>query len=89
MRRRPIAIALVAVVLLLVGGGAWLFRVEDIPDVLPPVQGDPAAITIPPLHSEPPLQLGSLAGKTAFFVVVGAQTGESDEGEALNRALNR
>lgn len=88
-RRRRIAIALVAVVLLLVGGGAWLFRVEDIPDVLPPVQGDPAAVTIPPLQAEPPLHLGSLAGKTAFFVVVGAQTGDSDEGEALNRALNR
>ncbi|HET6584197.1 MAG TPA: hypothetical protein VFG69_12130 [Nannocystaceae bacterium] len=89
MRRRSIAIALVAVVLLLAGGGAWLLRVEDIPDELPPVQGDPAACTIPPLFDEPPLQLGALAGKTAFFVVVGAQTGDSDEGEALDRALNR
>jgi len=86
---RRIAIVLVAVVLLLVGGGAWLLRVEDIPDVLPPVQGDPTALTIPPLTGEPPLALGELAGKTAFFVVVGAQTGDSKEGQALNRALNR
>ena len=89
MGRRRIAIVLVAVVLLLVGGGAWFLRVEDIPDVLPPVQGDPATLVIPPLADEPPLALADLAGKTAFFVVVGAHTGDSDEGEALNRALNR
>ncbi len=89
LRRRPITIALVAIVLLLAGGGAWLFRVEDIPDELPPVQGDPASIHIPALADGPPLTVASLAGKTSFFVVVGAQSGDSKEGEALNRALNR
>lgn len=89
LRRRPIVIALVSLVLLVVGGGAWLFRVEDIPDELPPLQGDPSSITIPPLSDEPPLSLAALGGKTSFFVIVGAQSGKTKEGEALNRALNR
>jgi hypothetical protein len=86
---RRIGIVVVAALALLLGGGAWLLRVEDIPDELPPIQGDPAAIAIPPSGSEPPLELAKLGGKTAFFVVVGPQTGDSKEGQALNRALNR
>ncbi|HWB76588.1 MAG TPA: hypothetical protein VG755_16595, partial [Nannocystaceae bacterium] len=88
-RLKKIAIVVVGALAILLGVGAWLLRVEDIPDELPPIQGDPAAIAIPPAGGEPPLELAKLGGKTAFFVVVGPQTGESKEGEALNRALNR
>jgi len=86
---RRLALALAAVVLLLAGGGAWLFRVEDIPDELPAMLEDPTAVEIPPVRDEPPLKLAELRGRTAFFVVVGASSGDSPEGEQLNRALNR
>lgn len=88
-RLRKILLVLAVSLAALVGIGAWLMRVEDIPDELPPIQGDPLAVAIPPLGAQPPLELGKLTGKTAFFVVVGPQTGDSDEGEKLNRALNR
>lgn len=88
-RWRKLALFVLAPVAVLLGTGAWFLRVEDIPDELPPVQGDPSSIVIPPVSSEPPLALAELAGKTAFFVVVGPQSGESKEGTALNHALNR
>ncbi len=80
---------MVALVAVLVGVGAWFMRVESIPDELPPVVGDPLALEIPPVADEPALRLRELAGKTAFFVVVGPQPGITKEGEKLNRALNR
>lgn len=79
-----------AILLVPLGAGAWmLLRVEDIPDELPPVELDPAAIVIPGVAGEPPLSFAQLRGKTTFFVLVGPWTGSSDEGEELNRALNR
>ena len=79
-----------AVVVLPAGASAWyLLRVEDIPESLPPVELDPAAIEIAATGDGPPLRVADLKGKTSFFVLVGAQTGKSAEGERLNRALNR
>lgn len=72
---------------LLAAGVAWLLRVEDIPDELPAVQGDPLALTIPPVGAQPPLELARLAGKTAFFVVISPQNFR--EGRELNHALHR
>jgi hypothetical protein len=88
-RLHKIGLAIVASLAVLLGIGAWLLRVEDIPDELPPIQGDPLALAIPSTGNDPPLRVAELAGKTAFFVVVGPQTGESKEGQQLNRALNR
>ncbi len=80
----------VAIVVLPAGASAWyLLRVEDIPETLPPVERDPNAIEIAHTSDGPPLRIADLRGKTAFFVLVGAQTGKSAEGERLNRALNR
>ena len=79
-----------SVVVLPAGASAWyLLRVEDIPESLPPVELDPAAIEIAATGDGPPLRVAELRGKTSFFVLVGAQTGKSAEGERLNRALNR
>ncbi len=86
---RKLALAVLAPVGVLFGAGAWYLRVEDIPDALPPISGDPASIVIPGVADEPPLALAELRGKTAFFVVVGPQSGESKEGRVLNHALNR
>ncbi|MBC8071392.1 MAG: hypothetical protein IAG13_23905 [Deltaproteobacteria bacterium] len=86
-RMRRIAIVGAVVLALLVAGVAWLLRVEDIPDELPAVQGDPRAVTIPPVGAQPPLELAALAGKTAVFVVISPQNFR--EGRALNHALHR
>jgi hypothetical protein len=75
--------------LLLLGVGAWFFRVDEIPAELEPVVGDPAAVVIPAAADEPPLRIADLAGKTAFFIVFSPQMSDRKEGQALNRALNR
>lgn len=75
--------------LLLVGVGAWFFRVDEIPAQLEPVVGDPTAVVIPAAGDEPPLRIADLAGKTAFFIVFSPQMSDKKEGQALNRALNR
>ena len=88
-RLRWILLALVGVLVPL-GASAWyLMRVEDIPETLDPVELDPDDIVIPHTRDGPPLKVAELRGKHAFFVMVGAQTGRSAEGERLNRALNR
>jgi hypothetical protein len=88
-RYRWILLAIVFVLVPL-GASAWyLFRVEDIPETLDPVELDPDDIVIPHTGDGPSLAVAQLRGKTAFFVMVGAQTGRSAEGERLNRALNR
>ena len=80
----------IAGLLVPLGAGAWmLLRVEDIPEQLPPVELDPDDIVIDGVAGAPPLALEQLRGKTVFFVLVGPWTGESEEGEDLNRALNR
>jgi hypothetical protein len=88
-RARRIALVLVALVGVVLGVGAWLLRVEDIPDELPPLAGSPDDVVIPALDGASELRLSALRGKTAFFVVVGPHTGDSKEGQKLNRALNR
>lgn len=88
-RLRTIGLVVAGLVVLLFGLGAWLFRVEDIPDELPPVVGDPTAVVIPPVGDEPPLRIADLAGNTAFFIVFSPQMDDKKEGQALNRALNR
>lgn len=88
-RLRTIGLVVAGFIAILIGVAAWLFRTEDIPDVLPPVVGDPASIVIPPVADEPPLRVADLAGKTAFFIVFSPQMDNKKEGQALNRALNR
>ncbi len=88
-RLRKFALVLVGLVVLVIGVGAWLLRVDDIPAELPPVVGDPASIVIPPVSDEPALELAKLHGKTAFFVVFSPAMRDKKEGQALNRALNR
>jgi hypothetical protein len=80
-------VGLVAVVL---GVGAWYLRVDDIPDELPPVVGDPATIDIPAAADQAPqLRIADLHGKTAFFIVFSPSMDDKKEGQKLNRALNR
>lgn len=88
-RLRKLALVFVGLVAVVLGVGAWLLRVDDIPEELPPVVGDPLAIVIPPVGDEPELRLAELRGTTAFFVLFSPQMGDSKEGQALNRALNR
>lgn len=83
-----IAVVVAGGLVTLVGVGAWFLRVEDIPEQLEPVEVDPATIVIPRDDGED-LELAALRGKTSFFVVVGPQAAGTDEGKALNRALNR
>ncbi len=82
--------AAVSTTVVLVVGGLlwWLLRVEDIPDELEQ-PGDPSTIDIPGVGAQPPLRVAELAGSTVFFVHIGIQNWESEEGRALNRALNR
>ena len=89
---RRVKIGLVALALLVVFGAvtAWrLFRVEGIPEVLEPIEADPTEIVIEGLGDQPTLRLAELKGHHAFFVLVGAHSAKSKEGEEINRALNR
>jgi predicted transcriptional regulator len=91
-RRRWLKLAAVALGLLVVvvGVGAWrLLRVEEVPDELPPMQRDPADLRLGSLTDQPELKLGERRGKTTFLVVIGPNSGDNKEGQALNRALNR
>jgi predicted transcriptional regulator len=92
MRRRLLKLTLGALALVVVLGAlaAWrLFRVEDIPDQLDPVEDDPAEIVIEGVGDQPPLRLADLQGRHAFFVIIGPQSAKSKEGQVVNRALNR
>lgn len=88
-RLRTLGVVVVGLVVLLLGAGAWLFRVDDIPAELPPVVGDPNAIVIPSAADEPELRVSELRGTTTFFIVFSPQMSDRKEGQALNRALNR
>lgn len=88
-RIRKLLLVVAGLVVVVLGVGAWLLRVEDIPDELPPVQGDPLAIELAPVADEGWLRLRELGGTTSFFVIMGPQSGDSKEGQPLNRALNR
>ena len=90
--RRAFKLALIALgLLVMVGGvGAWrIFRVEDVPEELPPMERSPDDIMLASMTDAPDLELAALRGKTVFLVVVGPQSGKNREGQALNRALNR
>ncbi len=88
-RLSKLGLVFAGLVVLLLGVGAWLLRVEDIPDELPPVAGDPSTIEIPAVGDGVALKLAELRGKTAFFLVFGPQMRDRKEGQALSRALNR
>jgi predicted transcriptional regulator len=90
--RRALKLALIAIGLLVMVGavGAWrIFRVDDVPDELPPMERSPDDIRLASMTDAPDLALADLRGKTVFLVVVGAQSGKNREGQPLNRALNR
>jgi hypothetical protein len=90
--RRALKLALIALGLLVMVGavGAWrIFRVDDVPEELPPMERSPDDIVLKSMTDAPDLALAELRGKTVFLVVVGAQSGKNREGQPLNRALNR
>jgi predicted transcriptional regulator len=92
MRTRAfkVGLMLLAASIAILAAGAWmLLRVEDIPEQLLPVVHDPDDVVIESSGPGPDLALARLRGKTAFFILVGPQTADSNEGEALNRALSR
>jgi predicted transcriptional regulator len=92
MRRRIVKLTLGALALVVVLGAlaVWrLFRVEDIPEELEPIEADPAQVVIEGTGDQPALRLGELRGQHAFFVLIGAHSAKSREGETINRALNR
>ena len=53
------------------------------------IEADPTEIVIEGLGDQPTLRLAELKGHHAFFVLVGAHSAKSKEGEEINRALNR
>jgi hypothetical protein len=91
-RSRLLKYGLIAfgLVVMVIGVGAWrVFRVEDVPDELPPMERSPDEIALDSMSEAPALRLADLRGKTAFFVVVGPQSGKDKGGIPVNRALNR
>ena len=91
-RLRRVGVALGVTLAVILGAGAWVFRVDEVPAELPPVAAS-MALQLRPLAGGTPITLGpdgaSLTDRTTFFVVVGPQSLKNREGEALHRALNR
>ncbi|MCR9159114.1 MAG: hypothetical protein ACE37F_09670 [Nannocystaceae bacterium] len=82
-----------AIVLGLLGVGLggtlwWFFRAEEIPDQLEAPE-DPRTLVIPGIGSQPTLDASLLEGKTTFFVFAGIASMRAEEGQRINRALNR
>lgn len=90
MGRRLKVLAIVLGLLGVVLGGTlwWFFRAEDIPDQLEAAE-DPMTLVIPGIGSQPTLDASLLEGKTTFFVFAGIASMRADEGQTINRALNR
>lgn len=90
MGRRLKVLAIVLGLLGVALGGTlwWFFRAEEIPDQLEPTE-DPMALVIPGIGTQPALDASLLEGKTTFFVFAGIASMRSDEGQEINRALNR
>lgn len=90
MGRRLKVLALVLGLLGVALGGTiwWFFRAEEIPDQLEAAD-DPMTLVIPGIGSQPTLDASVLEGKTTFFVFAGIASMRADEGQKINRALNR
>lgn len=90
--RRTLKLLGIGLGLLVMAGavGAWrIFRVEDVPEELPPMEQSADDLKLESMTDAPDLELSALRGKTVFLVVIAPQVNKDGEGQALNRALNR
>ncbi len=93
-RRRLRILGVVALLLLLGAGGlAWSMwpTVEDIPEVLPPIEDDVVLgdLELSAQGPMPALKLAELRGKQVMIVIEGKESFGGDEGKLLRRALHR
>jgi hypothetical protein len=87
--KKLLAAAAVSVVGLGAAAIWWVTRTEPIPEQLEALEAEPTSVVIPGMGDQPDLDLASLRGKTAAFVVIGTWSAKSPEGEETNRAMSR